>query len=292
MSTTGIRRAPISSRFRRVAAAVVENAAEHLADAGWVVARSDGNEHVVVAAAGVPDHVQPGTRLRLDPVRDLVLPLEVPDGSSVMVLCGLGAGEAHYDAAAVAKVLRLAAVLAEVAAAEDEAREQAARAEAEAQRARQAEEESLTESTTGLANRRAWDLALDTEERRSRRYGGTAAVVVIDLDDLKRVNDSQGHLHGDLLLRLAAQVIADTSRESDVVARTGGDEFAVLALNCDQPHLEVLVNRLRNALEAEGVSASVGGACRRPDSGMLEAWAEADDVMYAEKTRRKGGRGV
>ena len=86
-----------------------------------------------------------------------------------------------------------------------------------------------------------------------------------------------------------ASVIRQTSRESDLVARTGGDEFAILALNCDERDLAHLVDRLRTALGEEGVSASVGGACRREATGIAEAWAEADDVMFVDKARRKAG---
>ena len=288
-SSTVDRRAPISTRFRRVAAAVVEDAAEHLADVGWVVARAEGDDLVVVCSAGDAAGAQPGDRLRPDPDSDLVVHLELPHGAPFGAVCGLGGAALAQDPRAAARVHRMGELLGALAAAEWETDEQAARADAEARRARQVEMEALTDALTGLANRRAWDRALEVEERRRRRYGGTAAVIVVDLDDLKRVNDTQGHLHGDLLLRLVARIITDTSRESDVVARTGGDEFAVLALNCEEPQLRVLVSRLRKALDKEGVSASVGGACRRPSSGMAEAWAEADDVMFAEKTRRKSG---
>lgn len=285
----GSRQAPVSDRFRRVAAAVVDDACEHLGGVPWVVTRADDGAQVVVwAGCEEATGVQPGDTIRPDPATDLVLPVELPDGSPFGALCGLGAGEGNYDAPAAAKVIRLAALLGEVAAAEWEIAQQASRAEAAAVRASRVEQESLTDSLTGLANRRAWDRALEAEEKRRRRYGGPAAVVIVDLDDLKKVNDSQGHLSGDLLLRLVGRVIADASRDSDVVARTGGDEFAVLALDCDGPQLGVLVSRLREALDVEGVAASVGGASRRPDAGMAEAWAEADEVMYAEKARRKG----
>jgi diguanylate cyclase len=140
-----------------------------------------------------------------------------------------------------------------------------------------------------VGNRRAWDRALEAEERRRRRYGGTASIIVVDVDGLKNINDTQGHLGGDLLLRMVASTIDTTSRDSDLVARIGGDEFGVLALDCDEPHLRILNNRIRRALETQGIEASVGGATRRPGAGMEEAWAEADAAMYQDKARR--GRG-
>lgn len=289
------RRSPISTRVRRVAATVVDDAAEHVPGVAWVIGRSHGEDLVVVCGAGTGEGVEAapevGDRIRPDPAEDLVVPLELPDGSIFGALCGLGGAARVGTGPAVARVQRMAGLLSAVAAAEWETEAQAARAEAEAVRARQIEQEALTDALTGLANRRAWDRALEAEERRQRRYGGMAAVVVVDLDELKEINDTQGHLHGDLVLRLVARIITESSRESDVVARTGGDEFAVLAIGCEEPQLQVLLARLRTALDREGVSASVGGACRRPALGMSEAWAEADDVMFAEKQQRKAGGG-
>ena len=283
------RRSPISARFRRVAAAVVEDAAEHLGELAWVVGRAEGDEFVVVCTAGNGIAVSVGDRITPNPATDVVVPVELPDGGTFGALCGVGPNRPARNSRDLVRVKRLGELLSAVASAEWEADVQAARADAEARRARQIEEEALRDALTGLHNRRAWDRALESEERRQRRYGGTAAVIVIDLDELKEINDTQGHLHGDLLLQVVGRIIRDTSRESDVVARTGGDEFAVLAINCEEPQLKVLLSRLRDALAKEGVSASVGGACRREASGMSEAWAEADDVMFAEKQRRKKG---
>ena len=285
-STTNRRNAP-SARFRKVAASVVADAAELLPLVTWAVARLEGDDLIAFCAAGSHPAVEVGDRIIPDTEKDIAVPLLLPDGATLGVLCGLGVDGDSRDPGLVSRVERWAEILSAVAGAEWEAEAQNARAEAANRRAQQVEVEALTDALTGLANRRAWDRALEAEERRRRRYGGTAAVVVVDLDELKKINDTQGHLHGDLMLRLVARVIEETSRESDLVARTGGDEFAVLALNCEEPHLRVLLSRLRKGLEAEGVSASVGGACRRLSAGMAEAWAEADDIMFEEKSRRK-----
>lgn len=288
MSAKTNRTGPFSTRLRKASVSVLEDAAEHLPGVTWVVAKVKGDDLVVFCAAGNGPAVGVGDRIVPDEEKDLLVPLRLPDGATVGVLCGLGGAADGRNPAVVARVERWGELLAAVAGAEWEAEVQLHRAEAATRRANQVELEALTDALTGVANRRAWDRALEAEERRRRRYGGTAAVLVVDLDELKHINDSQGHLHGDLLLRLVAKIIQETSRESDLVARTGGDEFAVLALNCEEPQLQILVGRLRAALETDGVSASVGGACRRLSAGMAEAWAEADDVMFAEKTRRKG----
>ncbi len=280
------RRSPLSARVRKVAAVAVADVAEHRTDVTWVFARLEGDDLVVVGTAAGGDHTV-DDRIAPDPERDFTMPLVLPDGSTFAALCGIGGAEAGRDRALTARLEQWGEIVTAVAGAEWEAALHAANAEAVAKRAHEVEVEALTDALTGVANRRAWDRALEAEERRRRRYGGTAAVIVVDLDELKHINDSQGHLHGDLVLRLIARVIQQTSRDSDLVARTGGDEFAVLALNCEEPQLRILVSRLRRALEVEGVSASVGGACRRPSAGMAEAWAEADDMMFEEKARRK-----
>jgi diguanylate cyclase (GGDEF)-like protein len=279
----------VSARFRKVAASVVADAADQLPPITWAVARAQGDALVVLCAAGPDPSVAVGDRIVPDPDKDVTALVCLPDGTTLGALCGLGAA-AEGDAGVSERIERWAGLLAALAAAEWEAEVHARRADASEQRAHQVEIEALTDALTGLANRRAWDRALEAEERRRRRYGGTAAIVVVDLDELKHINDTQGHLHGDLVLRLVARIIQDASRESDLVARTGGDEFAVLALNCEEPQLRILISRLRTALEADGVAASVGGACRRRSAGMAEAWAEADEVMFEEKTRRKGDR--
>lgn len=280
------RRSPVSVRFRRLAERVVEDAAGHAGGGGWVVASGEGDELVAVAAAGDGDTPQPGERVRADGAA-LVVPIGA-EGMTFGALYGAGIPAASADPATVAHLATLTELLGALAVAEWEAAAHAERAEAASRKVREVEVEALTDPLTGLSNRRGWDRALAAEERRRRRYGGPAAVIVVDLDELKEINDTQGHLSGDLLLKLVARVIRESSRESDYLARTGGDEFAVLALDCDEPQMDVLVDRLREALDAEGAAASVGGAVRRASAGMADAWAEADEVMFAEKSRRKG----
>jgi diguanylate cyclase (GGDEF)-like protein len=148
-----------------------------------------------------------------------------------------------------------------------------------------AELPTVTDPLTGVGNRRAWDRLLDAEEARCQRYGSVASLVAVDLDELKRVNDRHGHAAGDRLLRRAAQVIDSTRRAADVVARLGGDEFGVLAVECDEPAAKVLADRLRGALEAAGIRASVGQATRQPTGTLAQAWSAADTEMYAHKRR-------
>ena len=273
-----------SPRFRRAAVAVVEDASVHAGDVAWIVTRADGDDLIVLCAAGEEPVVKEGERIRLRP-EDLSVPLQLPDGSVFGALCALGA-QPERQPLPVAQVERLAGLLNDVLGAEWDARQFADLADAERQRAQRTEAEALRDGLTGLANRRAWDRALEAEERRCRRYGNHAAVVVVDVDELKAVNDSGGHGEGDKVLCRVARTLEATSRDSDVTARTGGDEFSILALDCAEPDLRVFVSRLRGALDEAGVHASIGGACRVAGTGLSDAWARADAAMYADKQRR------
>jgi len=153
-------------------------------------------------------------------------------------------------------------------------------------RAERAEAEALMDPLTGLVNRRGWELLLDREEQRCRRYGALASVLIIDLDGLKAVNDTAGHAAGDAMLRTAADVLRDAVRSADVVARLGGDEFAVLSVETDLPAAHTERARLRDLLAAAGVPASVGAATRNPQGGLAAAVRHADSDMYRAKDRR------
>jgi len=153
-------------------------------------------------------------------------------------------------------------------------------------RAERAEAEALTDPLTGLVNRRGWELLLDREEQRCRRYGALASVLIIDLDGLKTVNDTAGHAAGDTMLRTAADVLRDAVRSTDVIARLGGDEFAVLSVETDLPAAHTERARLRDLLATAGVPASVGAATRDPKDGLAAAVRHADSDMYRAKDRR------
>src|SRR5690606_26979745 len=144
-----------------------------------------------------------------------------------------------------------------------------------------------SDGLTALYNRRGWEQLLAHEEERCRRYGNPACVISIDLDDLKFINDTQGHAAGDRLLQNAAQAMRMAARSHDVVARLGGDEFAILAVECDRLAAEALVDRLRQQLQQNGIAASIGYAARHPQHGLHAACEQADANMYAEKKRRK-----
>lgn len=147
--------------------------------------------------------------------------------------------------------------------------------------------ESESDALTGLFNRRGWKRLLAREEERCVRYGDPAGVVVVDLDDLKMVNDRQGHDAGDWMLKRTADALRGTVRTSDVVARLGGDEFAVLAVNAAEHESRRLAERIAEALRTVGVRASIGHATRDPRHGLSRAFRDADKAMYRNKRSRK-----
>lgn len=149
------------------------------------------------------------------------------------------------------------------------------------------QEEASKDELTGLYNRRAWEKLLRAEEERCMQYGHPAAVLFIDLNDLKKVNDSLGHDEGDKLIRNAAQVLRDNVRINDIVARLGGDEFVILSVENDETSTESLVDRLINAFAAANIGAAIGMAMRHPGHGLFAALAQADQNMFEYKRRKK-----
>jgi diguanylate cyclase (GGDEF)-like protein len=144
-----------------------------------------------------------------------------------------------------------------------------------------------TDTLTGLLNRRGWERWLTREEDRFRRFGDPASVVMMDLDGLKRVNDTEGHDAGDAYLRRAAETLRSVTRRGDPVARLGGDEFAMVA-TVDPDDVSSLVSRLQDALDAAGTPCSAGVAPVGVVTGFAEAIAVADAAMYDDKRARRG----
>jgi diguanylate cyclase (GGDEF)-like protein len=207
------------------------------------------------------------------------VPVLAPDGSVFGCLVGADPAPGRPELAAELPTIELLGRLLAVLLVQELERQELQR------RFELAELAALTDPLTGVGNRRAWDRLLEAEEARCQRYGSVASLVAVDLDELKRVNDRDGHAAGDRLLLRTAQVIDSTRRAADVVARLGGDEFGVLAVECDEPAAKVLADRLRGALEAAGIRASVGHATRQPTGTLAQAWSAADAEMYAHKRR-------
>jgi diguanylate cyclase (GGDEF)-like protein len=139
---------------------------------------------------------------------------------------------------------------------------------------------------TGLLHHRAFHELVRAETARAQRYRGALALVLLDLDDFKHVNDTAGHAEGDRLLRAFGRALARTVRETDSVGRLGGDEFAALLLQGDADSVDAFVARLRPRVPS-GVSVSAGAAYIADGPADSEALFNlADRRLYESKTAR------
>ncbi len=153
-----------------------------------------------------------------------------------------------------------------------------------------------TDLLTGLLNARAFYERSAEEVARSRRHGAPLAMVYLDLDNFKRVNDGFGHACGDRLLQEVATALRASLRASDVAARLGGDEFAVLLIEVERPGAEIIAARLVVAITALAtqypgteLGASIGVAWFASPPADVEAMVQAGDkAMYRAKTGGKG----
>ncbi len=162
----------------------------------------------------------------------------------------------------------------------------------EAELSRQANADPLT----GLANRRAFLGRLDWVVAHVDPSHPSGAVVFADLDDFKDVNDSFGHATGDLVLKEAAARLVAETRSGDVVARIGGDEFAIVAVGIDAQHAENLLARIRTAFSRPMLSCTDGRAVTvslgwvplsGPPQGAVDVLHEADKAMFVDKALQR-----
>lgn len=158
-------------------------------------------------------------------------------------------------------------------------------------RVRQAESEALIDSLTGLYNRRGWDKLAAEETRRLRTHSAKMTVFIMDVDDLKTINDRDGHAAGDVILEKVASVVHLVKRENDLAARLGGDEFGLLTVDAGPEGSDKIAVRLAEAFTSANLSISIGRADVTPDGGgLIGAIERADRAMYGHKERRKNDR--
>jgi diguanylate cyclase (GGDEF)-like protein len=166
------------------------------------------------------------------------------------------------------------------------------REEAEAQ----LREHAYTDNLTSLLNRHGWEQSAPPLLDHARRHGTPLAIMVLDLDHFKRINDTQGHEVGDQVLRLFGRVIQENCRSSDLAARVGGEEFALLLPQTDEGAALLFEQRLRSALQRAcqrqpqlKVDYSAGLALLQPtDTTLTTFLVRADTSLYQAKHLGRG----
>ncbi len=155
---------------------------------------------------------------------------------------------------------------------------------------------SLKDDLTGLYNRRGFFTMAEQGLKMAQRMGTEMLIIYGDLDNLKKINDTLGHKEGDQALVDISQILKETFRESDIIARIGGDEFVVLAMKSDETSAQKLIDRFEKVLNdrhlqtkrSYKLSMSFGIACFDPQNpcSIDALFAQADKLMYENKQKR------
>jgi diguanylate cyclase (GGDEF)-like protein len=164
-------------------------------------------------------------------------------------------------------------------------------------KARQAREFGLTDNLTGLYNRHYLDIIKKREIKNTERRSVPLSIIIFDINKLKMVNDTYGHLIGDKTIKEFSAFLQKYTRESDFLFRLGGDEFLLLMNDADEKQCEIFEKRLHNAIEEwnksrkgaipMSISFSSGSATAFPPINFDELIAEADKRMYADKQAKQ-----
>ncbi len=151
---------------------------------------------------------------------------------------------------------------------------------------------ALTDPLTGVNNRTAMNSALIRETELARRHGNALSLIAADLDHFKRINDGYGHLAGDFILKTVAETLSDCTRRTDILFRSGGEEFLILLSNTNKPGAMRLAERIRAAVDSSEliygdhripVTVSLGVACFAKGDNSESLFEKADGALYAAK---------
>jgi diguanylate cyclase (GGDEF)-like protein len=165
-------------------------------------------------------------------------------------------------------------------------------------RARQHAREARTDYLTGLANRPEFERAIDRAVAAAQRHKRRLALMMLDLDNLKDINDTHGHHVGDEAIRVLAQELQRAVRATDTCGRLGGDEFGVAMPEADERHASEVAARVRQSLKELNhtgkspvpVEFSIGITSWRPGMDWQAMYLVADKALYIDKRRRHAGR--
>jgi diguanylate cyclase (GGDEF)-like protein len=158
----------------------------------------------------------------------------------------------------------------------------------------------MVDDLTGVFNRNFFNANVGIELGRTQRLGYPIGLLIVDLDELKQINDKFGHPAGDEALKKVAKALKESLREADWVARVGGDEFAVVLPGCPSDRLAAIGEKLRSAIRGIHVgpsagdqirlTASIGGASHRDLAGDPDALVRVADEAEREAKREGGDR--
>jgi diguanylate cyclase (GGDEF)-like protein len=151
---------------------------------------------------------------------------------------------------------------------------------------------ATTDILTGLPNRRAFDIVIEVMSNDNARSGGTIAILVLDIDHFKAINDQYGHIGGDYVLTEVASIIKSSLRAADFICRWGGEEFLVVVRDCDQHNIIALAEKVRKSVEHHittyqnqtiALTVSIGAAIGKPSESLENLVVRADKAMYQAK---------
>ncbi len=151
------------------------------------------------------------------------------------------------------------------------------------------EQLATSDGLTGIANRRSFERRLEEECARTQRTGSQFSLIILDVDHFKSFNDTYGHQAGDEILKIMGRILSSNSRDVDLAARFGGEEFCVILIACDESCALGVAELLRKGVENEpwayaGVTASFGVSSSESHSANpAEMIREADQAMYFSK---------
>jgi diguanylate cyclase (GGDEF)-like protein len=218
-------------------------------DEGYTGKALSENQPLLLGDTRVGKHVLPFTEITESMgVRSAIVAPLVPKGSSGRPYGVISLDATRLNAFTPADLRILVAFANTAAAAIDNAR-----LHAEVQRL------AVTDSLTGLANPRAFELALATEAHRAARYGHPLSLIIMDIDSFKNYNDAYGHLAGNERLKAIADILHETVRDPDLPARYGGEEFALLLPHTGKAGAVILAERIRDAAQSAATRSAAAG---------------------------------
>ena len=145
--------------------------------------------------------------------------------------------------------------------------------------------EVRTDPLTGVNNRRGLDDSLGSQLALVTRYHSVFSLVLFDIDHFKQINDQEGHLNGDRVIQELAQLLDESIRETDIIARYGGDEFVIIMPQTDLDGASIFAERLRAGVaERMTITVSGGVTAARESDDPESLIARADTALYNAKT--------